>query len=1290
MNGAARLALPALLAIALLATGVGGGRLEAGSPIRVSSSGQPYAWDGTVVYSVDPGTLGNLTNAQARQLVRDGFDQWELIPTADLTYVEGDDLASDITLANIGTVWSRCDGINPIIFDDDGSITDGLLGPGASRGVLGFAGFNCSDGSTITEGQSVINGAFIDGTSPDVTVTEMLAVCVHEFGHLSGLHHAQVNFDYVSDGVGANDAFLPTMNPTIGDDGSHMATLSPDDIQIFSQLHGTPEFGTAHATLRGTVWASDGTTPVTGANIIVRRLGAEREDAMSSLSGDRHVPGATAASVAGEWEVHGLPPGEYQVQLEELDPRWAFPTSVAWVPGHDELWNDAQESGDPALDRRGERVTLTVGAGDVRENVDFILGPPPSPVRLFVLDDGDMLGSPGRLRVLSWPDLTELAAFATPEALRPGDDAGLAYSLARGTLFAANGSGSNEVHEIDPADGSVLASFPAPAGTTRVGGLAFLDGPEQRAGGELYLLDAADGSLESVDPVTGATIPGRSFPSGVSTGDGLAGARDTLWVQGGRRILERDVTPGGLVTANSHATPRGSRPLGLASDGGSIFAPDGARHWRLGAGPVSRQHFARLIDVIEVIDDPDGASVLAAAVEARDSDGDGVVDGIDNCLNAPNPDQSDVDGDGRGDACQDDPDSDGVDDPDDNCPLVPNVDQRDGDGDGRGDDCDSCPAIADTHAAALDCNGDGDVDDPGEEAGGQCDGDADGVADACDSCPTAADSLQLDSDTDGLGDACDSCPEVADTHAAATDCNGDGDVLDPGEAPDGRCDVDGDGLGDACDACPSVFDPDQADGDRDGLGDACDSCPAIADTHAVATDCNDDGDTLDDGEQAGGSCDVDADGLGDACDLCPGVADPLQADDDADGLGTACDPCPVTPDVNERDTDCNFDGDLDDPGELAGLACDVDGDGHGDACDACPDVFDDQTDSDADGAGDACDSCPTTPNVNAVAIDCNDDGDTLDLHEDAGQQCDRDWDGIGDACDVCPDRADPDQADLDGDGAGDACDACPAVVDTHVDPFDCNGDGDTLDPGEEAGGQCDVDRDRFGDACDNCPEVFDLSQADWDGDGFGDRCDGCPLQASDDQDDPDGDGLGNPCDNCPFVANPYQNDEDEDGVGTDCDLCPATPDFFQLDLDGDGLGDACDWDDDGDLTPDLEDCNPWDPSSGRPPGEALLHVWKDGGLSGVRLSWPNGIGLGTSARHDLATGELTALRADEDLSRATCRASEIVGESFVVPLAGPSEYFLIRERNGCGWGSWGTALGPGSPREPLRTDLACP
>lgn len=91
---------------------------------------------------------------------------------------------------------------------------------------------------------------------------------------------------------------------------------------------------------------------------------------------------------------------------------------------------------------------------------------------------------------------------------------------------------------------------------------------------------------------------------------------------------------------------------------------------------------------------------------AGDQDGDGVADGDDLCPAVFNPirpidsgEQSDVDGDGTGDACDDDPlpadiDGDGIPNDTDNCPYQTNPDQTDVDGDDKGDICDACPDVA--------------------------------------------------------------------------------------------------------------------------------------------------------------------------------------------------------------------------------------------------------------------------------------------------------------------------------------------------------------------------------------------------------------------------------------------------------------------------------------------------------------------------------------------------------------------------------------------------------------------
>jgi hypothetical protein len=135
----------------------------------------------------------------------------------------------------------------------------------------------------------------------------------------------------------------------------------------------------------------------------------------------------------------------------------------------------------------------------------------------------------------------------------------------------------------------------------------------------------------------------------------------------------------------------------------------------LDAGSIPKDYFFSVVN---------GHVATAAPV---DSDGDGVPDATDNCPNASNPGQGDLDGDGIGDACDSDRDGDGVVNTTDNCPNTANANQADLDGDGIGNVCDA-------------------------------DRDGDGVANVTDNCPDTANANQSDADGDGIGDACDAAP----------------------------------------------------------------------------------------------------------------------------------------------------------------------------------------------------------------------------------------------------------------------------------------------------------------------------------------------------------------------------------------------------------------------------------------------------------------------------------------------------------------------------------------------------
>jgi hypothetical protein len=97
-----------------------------------------------------------------------------------------------------------------------------------------------------------------------------------------------------------------------------------------------------------------------------------------------------------------------------------------------------------------------------------------------------------------------------------------------------------------------------------------------------------------------------------------------------------------------------------------------------------------------------GGDLYALFADLTDTDGDGIIDDLDNAPFIFNPpvldmntdgainrlDQLDADDDGVGDPADPDDDDDGVPDGLDNCPFTPNASLSDQDGDGRGDACD--------------------------------------------------------------------------------------------------------------------------------------------------------------------------------------------------------------------------------------------------------------------------------------------------------------------------------------------------------------------------------------------------------------------------------------------------------------------------------------------------------------------------------------------------------------------------------------------------------------------------
>ena len=447
-----------------------------------------------------------------------------------------------------------------------------------------------------------------------------------------------------------------------------------------------------------------------------------------------------------------------------------------------------------------------------------------------------------------------------------------------------------------------------------------------------------------------------------------------------------------------------------------------------------------------------------------DEDGDGVGDEADNCPFVPNASQLNTDGDGLGDACDDDDDNDGVLDVNDTCD--------------RGE-------LGWTSSVATDHDGDGCRDSVEDN-----DDDNDGVFDFADTCPVGTLSWRSGTSTDYDGDGC---------HDASEDIDDDNDLICDGTTTD---------VAWACtvssveeDLCPNstlgFTSSNSNDADRDG--------------------CEDSNEDLDD----------DNDGVQDAEDNCPQVAGTSSmggvlgcADGDDDGYSDNIDAFPVD---GTQWTDVDEDGYGDNPDGFQGDACpgrpgtstndrfgcaDTDSDGWSNANDAFPTVASQHLDTDSDGYGDndagfQPDACPQTAGTST---------------QDRFGCVDGDGDGWSDANDALPEE--PTQhLDTDGDGYGDNAegvqpDACPDVAGTSTQgAFGClDGDGDGWSDAFDAFPDngllwSDTDEDGYADQqgtalSDDCPEVYGTSTEDalgcpdTDSDGWSNSADAYPEDAT--------------------------------------------------------------------------------------------------------------------------------------------------------------------------------------------------
>lgn len=347
-----------------------------------------------IPYQPDQGGLGPWNNVDATALVVSAYQVWEDVPTATATYSNNGQMPFDITVDNYFPFVTNLffgenvsDGFSPIAFDEDGSIFVDLFG---FSGVLGFASSDTFDANGVPiEAVSFLNGGSILGGFPEA---DFYGVMVHEFGHYSGMAHTVVNGQNRLFG----DTSGPTPNNTYGDApldqvetmypfaivGGGAETLHADDIAFYSTMYPEPGWFAGSGTFSGMVLAPNGTTPITGVNVIARNVDNPFVDAVSAITGDR--------GVTGEYTFNGLTPGaEYTVHIDQILDGGFSTTPVALI-GPEEFYNGANESTDPNIDDPSESVNLMASAGATVSGLDVIFNSfgPGDP--LPVGDDGSI------------------------------------------------------------------------------------------------------------------------------------------------------------------------------------------------------------------------------------------------------------------------------------------------------------------------------------------------------------------------------------------------------------------------------------------------------------------------------------------------------------------------------------------------------------------------------------------------------------------------------------------------------------------------------------------------------------------------------------------------------------------------------------------------------------------------------------------------------------------------------------------------------------------------------------
>jgi len=264
---ASRCCLKLLVLLLLFTTATawaGGPRFVTGTTFTGVRAGTPMAWyTAQPLYFTDPGALAaTVTHAQADAMVAAAAGVWN-VPTANLTLAQGGVLAEHVSAANAYFNGSAV--VFPadvqatnyatmqiaIVYDSDGSVTDLLVGDGASassgcrQSAVTWSVDSFGQSGTIQHAVIVLNGRCV-GSAPQ-QLTQMQYQLARAFGCVLGLAWAHVNdnvFTGATTPTASQLANWPLMHPIDVICGPYTYqcmtnpfALRPDDLSSLALLY---------------------------------------------------------------------------------------------------------------------------------------------------------------------------------------------------------------------------------------------------------------------------------------------------------------------------------------------------------------------------------------------------------------------------------------------------------------------------------------------------------------------------------------------------------------------------------------------------------------------------------------------------------------------------------------------------------------------------------------------------------------------------------------------------------------------------------------------------------------------------------------------------------------------------------------------------------------------------------------------------------------------------------------------------------------------------------------------